>query len=290
MSELDAPVSSPDASIAPDLIDLHWMGRTNCIASWWTRDVLVDCGPATTVDTLIAALGSRQPRALLLTHIHFDHAGAAGALVQRWPDLEVWVHRRGARHLAAPERLEASARRVFGETFDERFGSLTPIPERNLHPLDGGESLYGYDVLDTPGHASHHVTYIEDETGRAFPGDVAATRLFDGGPVLPATPPPDIDIEVWMDSLRMVMAREPSWLGLPHFGAVRDAAEHLDAAMESVRRHTELASSLDCDAYVERVRDELSAAVEPDAVEAHALTVDLPQNHAGLRRWVERGG
>jgi glyoxylase-like metal-dependent hydrolase (beta-lactamase superfamily II) len=290
LSELDAPISASDARVAPALIDLQWMGRTNCIAAWLTRDVLVDCGPATTLDTLLDALGDRQPRALLLTHIHFDHAGAAGALVQRWPNLEVWVHRRGTRHLAAPGRLEASARRVFGDTFDERFGSLTPIPERNLRPLDGGESVYGYRVLDTPGHASHHVTYLDDATGRAFVGDVAATRLFDAGPVLPATPPPDIDIDIWLDSLRVVISQEPTWLGLPHFGAVQDPLEHLDAAMEAVRRHAELARSLDCDAYVRRVRDELSARLEPDAVAAHTLTVDLPQNHAGLRRWTERGG
>ena len=274
----------------PALIDLQWMGRTNCIAAWWTREVLVDCGPATTFKTLVDALGDREPQALLLTHIHFDHAGAAGALVERWPELEVWVHRRGAGHLADPERLEASARRVFGETFDERFGSLTPIPERNLRPLDGGESVYGYDVLDTPGHASHHVAYLDDATGRAFVGDVAATRLFDGGPVLPATPPPDIDIEVWLDSLRLLIARAPTWLGLPHFGSVPDAAEHFDAATESVRRHAELAISLDCDAYVRSVRDELSARLEPDAVDSQTLTVDLSQNHAGLRRWAERRG
>jgi glyoxylase-like metal-dependent hydrolase (beta-lactamase superfamily II) len=236
----------------------------------------------------MGALGDRQPRALLLTHIHFDHAGAAGALVQRWPDLEVWVHRRGARHLAAPERLEASARRVFGDTFDERFGSLTPIPERNLRPLNGGESVYGYEVLDTPGHASHHVAYLDEGTGRAFVGDVAASRLFDGGPVLPATPPPDIDIDAWLDSLRLVIAREPTWLGLPHFGAVRDPMQHLDAAMDAVRRHVELAGSLDCDGYVDKVREELSESLEPDAVEAYALTMDLPQNHAGLRRWAEQ--
>jgi glyoxylase-like metal-dependent hydrolase (beta-lactamase superfamily II) len=266
------------------------MGRSSCIAAWLTRDVLVDCGPATTFDTLLDALGDRQPRALLLTHIHFDHAGAAGALVQRWPDIEVWVHRRGARHLAAPERLEASARRVFGPTFDERFGSLIPIPERNLRPLDGGESVYGYRVLDTPGHASHHVAYLVDATGQAFVGDVAATRLFDGGPVLPATPPPDIDIDLWLDSLRVLMSRGPTWLGLPHFGSVEDPSEHLDAAAEAVRRHAELASSLDCDAYVCTVRDELSASLEPDAVAAHTLTVDLAQNYAGLRRWAERGG
>ena len=290
MSELDAPINASDASAEPALIDLQWMGRANCIAAWLTRDVLVDCGPATTLDTLLDALGDRQPRALLLTHIHFDHAGAAGALVQRWPKLEVWVHRRGARHLAAPERLEASARRVFGEAFDERFGSLSPIRERNLRPLDGGESVYGYRVLDTPGHASHHVTYLDDATGRAFVGDLAATRLFDGGPVLPATPPPDIDINLWLDSLRVLMSREPTWLGLPHFGSVQDPSEHLDAATEAVRRHAELGGSLDCDAYVRTVRDELSATLEPDAVAAYTLTVDLAQNYTGLRRWAERGG
>jgi glyoxylase-like metal-dependent hydrolase (beta-lactamase superfamily II) len=272
------------------LIDLHWMGRNNCIASWWTNEVLVDCGPATTVDNLFEALGDRQPRALLLTHIHFDHAGAAGALVERWPELEVWVHQRGARHLADPERLEASARRVFGDTFDERFGSLTPIPERNLHPLEGGESVYGYDVLYTPGHASHHVAYVDDDAGRAFVGDVAASRLYEGGPVLPATPPPDIDVDLWLDSLGSVVDRAPRWLGLPHFGPVENAAEHLDAAVRAVRHHADLATSLDCDTYVRTVRDDLSATLDPDAVEAYALTMDLPQNHAGLRRWAEQHG
>jgi glyoxylase-like metal-dependent hydrolase (beta-lactamase superfamily II) len=282
------PPGASDATA--ELIDLRWMGRTNCIASWWTRGLLVDCGPATTAGNLFDALGDREPRALLLTHIHFDHAGAAGALVERWPDLEVWVHRRGARHLAAPERLEASARRVFGDAFDERFGSLTPIPESNLHPLDGGESVHGYDVLDTPGHANHHVTYLDAETGAAFVGDVATSRLFAGGPLLPATPPPDIDIDLWLDSLRLVIERDPSWLGLPHFGPVENAAEYLEAAVHAVRRHAELAGSLDCDGYVRRVRKELSETLEADAVEAYALTMDLPQNYAGLERWAERGG
>jgi glyoxylase-like metal-dependent hydrolase (beta-lactamase superfamily II) len=273
---------------SPALIDLHWMGRTNCIASWRTGDVLVDCGPATTLDNLLGALGDWRPRALLLTHIHFDHAGAAGALVERWPDLEVWVHRRGARHLGAPERLEASARRVFGEAFDERFGSLTPIPEDNLHPLEGGETVHGFQTFDTPGHASHHITYFDPDSGRAFVGDVAASRLFDGGPLLPATPPPDIDIDAWLNSIRLVESQEPTWLGLPHFGAVEDAAAHLDAAAAAVRRHAELATAVDCDDYVRTIRDELAESLDPDGVEDYALTMDLPQNHAGLQRWAEQ--
>jgi glyoxylase-like metal-dependent hydrolase (beta-lactamase superfamily II) len=164
------------ASDEPIAIDLHWMGRSNCIAAWRVGEVLVDCGPSTTVTRLLAELGDWRPRALLLTHVHFDHAGAAGTLARRWPDLEIWVHRRGARHLAAPERLEASARRVFGPEFDKRFGILEPVPSMNLHALDGGELTRGFQVLDTPGHASHHLTFI-DRSGWAFVGDVSGVRL-----------------------------------------------------------------------------------------------------------------
>ena len=119
------------------------MERPGCIAAWRIRDNLIDCGPTTTLPQLLRALGGWRPKRLILTHIHFDHAGAAGALAQEWPELEVYVHRRGARHMASPERLEASARRVFGDEFDARFGGLVPIPEQRLHPLDGGETIDG---------------------------------------------------------------------------------------------------------------------------------------------------
>ncbi len=267
----------------PEVIDLKWLGGPRRIASWWTGEVLVDCGPSTTAQTLIEILGDRRPRALLLTHIHFDHAGAAGDLVARWPDLEVIVHERGARHLASPERLEASARRVFGDLFDERFGSLTPIPQENLTVVEGGELVHGLRVLYTPGHAVHHVAYLDEATGHAFPGDVTAMRLREGGPVLPPTPPPDIDISTWLSSIETVRERAPTWLGLPHFGAVRDAAAHIDAAVKAVRGHAEAAERLDEAGYVQWARKALGAdAEENDTVSP------LPQNYAGLARWLRR--
>jgi glyoxylase-like metal-dependent hydrolase (beta-lactamase superfamily II) len=264
----------------PEIIDLHWLGGDRRIGSWRVGELLIDCGPTTTLDTLVAAMGDWRPRALLLTHIHFDHAGAAGELVRRWPDLEVVVHRRGARHLADPERLESSARRVFGDDFDRRFGSLVPIPEENLTVLDGGETVHGLSALYTPGHAVHHLAYIDDGDGRAWVGDIAGVRLRPGDRVLPPTPPPDIDIDAWLASIELVRERAPRWLGLPHFGEVTDAAAMLEQAAEEVRAHADAGARLDADGYIAWARERLGVpAGEADAV------VPLAQNAAGLQRW-----
>ena len=271
----------PPASDQPAVIDLEWLGGPRRIGAWRTGEVIVDCGPATTADTLIRALGERRPRALLLTHIHFDHAGAAGDLVARWPDLEVVVHERGARHLASPERLEASARRVFGDVFDERFGALTPIPQENLTVVTGGELVHGLRVLYTPGHASHHVAYLDEATGRAFPGDVTGMRLREGGPLLPPTPPPDIDVEAWLASIETLRERGPVWLGLPHFGAVHDASAHIDAVAEELRAHADAAERLDEDGYVRWAREALG-----EDVTEYDTVAPLRQNHVGLARWL----
>jgi glyoxylase-like metal-dependent hydrolase (beta-lactamase superfamily II) len=225
----------------------------------------------------------------MLTHIHFDHAGAAGALVARWPELSVYVHRSGARHLASPERLEASARRVFGDSFDERFGGLQPIPAQNIWPLDGGEAVAGFSVLSTPGHASHHLAFLH-ESGCAFVGDVAGTRLRDDGPVLPPAPPPDIEVEQWLASLDGIAAWRADSLALPHFGRVRDPETHLAQIREALCHHAELvrrgASQGD---YVAAIRRNLAEAAMPaDLVDDYELVVPLEQNYVGLRRWCEQ--
>src|SRR5918996_5286312 len=184
-------------------IDVRHRGREKVIACFEVDGILVDPGPQSCEDTLLEGLGGERPRALLLTHIHFDHAGAAGSLVRRWPDLDVYVHERGAPHMASPGRLVASAARLYGgeDGLRETWGEVVPVPEQNLKVLSGGETVFGsFRVEYTPGHASHHVCYLHEDSGTAFVGDVGGVRIA-GGPTLPPTPPPDIDLEAWQVSL-----------------------------------------------------------------------------------------
>ena len=270
-----------------EALDLVWMGNERCIATWRVGDVLVDCGPRTCLDTLLQALEGWRPRALLLTHIHFDHAGAAGALVARWPDLQVYVHRRGARHMASPERLEASARRVFGDVFDERFGHLDPIPEQNLHALDGGETVLGaFETIATPGHASHHISYL-DESGIAYVGDVAGVRLIDEGPVHIPAPPPDIDLDLWASSVEAVAAWQPTRLALPHFGGYDDVEPHLEAVRERLQATRSLIEGgASEEEYIAATRASFGD-ISDDLQRRYELVVGLEQNYAGLRRWAD---
>src|ERR671923_2912711 len=151
-------------------IDVRHLGVPLVICCHELDDVIVDPGPESTLDTLLAELGDWRPRTILLTHIHLDHAGAAGALAQRWPDVEVWVHERGAPHLVDPSRLVASATRLYGDEFERLWGEVVPIPEGNLRVLSGGETIGPWHVEYTPGHASHHLSYLHEPTGTAFVG------------------------------------------------------------------------------------------------------------------------
>jgi glyoxylase-like metal-dependent hydrolase (beta-lactamase superfamily II) len=191
-------------------IDVRHRGLEKVIACFEVDGVLVDPGPQSCEETLLAGLGGEHPKALLLTHIHFDHAGAAGALVRRWPDLEVYVHERGAPHMANPERLVASAARLYGgdEGLRETWGEVVPVPEANLKVLSGGETVLGFEVKYTPGHASHHVCYFRE--GVAFVGDMAGVRVPPYDLTMAPTPPPDIDVEAWERSIDAIAAWELS--------------------------------------------------------------------------------
>src|SRR3954463_929352 len=194
-------------------IDVLHLGRDRVICAWLADGVLVDPGPQSCEHTLLERLGDERPRALLLTHIHFAHAGVSGALVRRWPDLPVYVHERGARHLADPERLVASATRLYGEEGMQRlWGDVVPVPEENLRSLSGGErDVEGaFRVEYTPGHASHHVSYFHEQSGCAFVGDMGGVRTPEHDFTLAPTPPPDVDVEAWERSLHTIAASPPA--------------------------------------------------------------------------------
>jgi glyoxylase-like metal-dependent hydrolase (beta-lactamase superfamily II) len=226
------------------VIDVMHLGRQHVIGCWEVDGALVDPGPESSLETLLAALGEETPRALLLTHIHLDHAAATGALVRRFPQLEVYVHERGAPHLVDPTRLLASASRLYGDAMERLWGEIVPVPEANVKPLAGGERVLGMRVAYTPGHASHHVCYLHEETGTAFVGDVAAVLIPGSNLVVPPTPPPDIDIEAWEGSIGIVEGWQPERLALTHFGGVDEPAGHLALVRERLHEEAALAREL----------------------------------------------
>jgi glyoxylase-like metal-dependent hydrolase (beta-lactamase superfamily II) len=273
------------------LIDVRHLGREKVIGCWQVADVLIDPGPESALATLADALDGEPPRALLLTHIHLDHAGASGAIVRRWPEVEVYVHERGAPHLADPAKLLASAERLYGDRMQRLWGEVVPIPEANLRPLTGGERVLGFDVAYTPGHASHHVCYLHSDSGRAFVGDVAAVRIPPAEFVLPPTPPPDIDVEAWEAALDLVRDWEPSSLGLTHFGAVEDPAPHLDLAGRRLREMAGRARELDAAEFERRLRSDIAAQVGAEDAAAMLQAVPPGQQWLGLDRyWRQRDG
>jgi glyoxylase-like metal-dependent hydrolase (beta-lactamase superfamily II) len=279
------------------LIDVLHLDRERVIGCWQVGDVLVDPGPGSCLPTLLDALGDERPRALLLTHIHLDHAGASGSLVQRWPDLEVYVHERGAPHLTDPSRLLRSARRLYGDYMDQLWGEMLPVPERNVRVLEGGERLIdgAFEVAYTPGHASHHVCYLHE--GTAFVGDVGGVRIAAGArptapgtlttgpgtrltgagtrataphtratpvgaPAIPPTPPPDIDIEAWHRSIEQIRRWAPRRLAVTHFGAYEDVDVQLREMSVRLDDWAERARARDGDAFIAGVNAEIDAGVK----------------------------
>lgn len=268
------------------VIDLMHVGLPRVIGCWQLDGVLVDPGPTSRVETLLEALGDDRPRALLLTHIHLDHAGASGSLVERWPDLEVYVHERGAPHLANPERLLESARRLYGDDMDRLWGDVVPVPERNLNVLSGGERVLGgrFEVAYTPGHASHHVSYLHDD-GTAFVGDAGGVRITPGSLTIPPTPPPDIDVEAWHESIERIRAWRPGRLAITHFGVNEDVDAQLDELGRRLDAWAERARQEEQDEFIASMQAEIEAASEPGWTEAFAQAAVPDQQYAGLRRY-----
>jgi glyoxylase-like metal-dependent hydrolase (beta-lactamase superfamily II) len=268
-------------------IDVRHLGREKVICCAEADGVLIDPGPQSCEETLVAALGGERPRAVLLTHIHFDHAGVAGALVRRWPDLPVYVHERGAPHLADPERLVASATRLYGEEGMRRlWGEVVPVPEANLRVLTGGErGVEGaYTVEYTPGHASHHVAYLHEDEGWAYLGDVGGVRIPPSELVLAPTPPPDIDVAAWERSIDTVLGWEPERVVITHFGTADDPRAQLEACRRALHEEIELVDSNDEASFIELL-DARVRAEAPEVADQLAQAVPYDHIHKGLARW-----
>jgi glyoxylase-like metal-dependent hydrolase (beta-lactamase superfamily II) len=269
------------------VIDLLHLDRERVIGCWQVEDVLIDPGPMSCLERLLEALGDERPRALLLTHIHLDHAGASGALVQRWPELEVYVHERGARHLIDPARLLESAGRLYGEDMGRLWGTpaLIPVPEANLRVLKGGEKLLGgrFEVAYTPGHASHHVSYLHE--GTAFVGDTGGVRITPRTLTLPPTPPPDIDVPAWHESIALLRAWRPRRLAMTHFGASEQVEEQLDELDARLDDWAARVRSQDLDTFVAGIEEDVLRDAGPELLPAYKQAAPPDQMYQGLERY-----
>ena len=292
--------------------DLMHRGRPRIIAAAILQSpggvALVDPGPASCLDTLRASLadagiGIGDLRALLLTHIHLDHAGVAGSLLAENPEIEVYVHERGAPHMIDPAKLLGSARRLYGDAMDALWGAFLPVPKTAVRMLKGGERITVADreleVAYTPGHAWHHVSYFDRSSGVAFVGDVAGVRTGTELFVMPPTPPPDIDIEVWGDSIERVRRWQPATLLVTHFGAHEDPPAHLDALLTHLEATSAMARRiLDMDgsdddrlnAFADEMRIYLQRHIAPTEAGLYGYAAPIDQCWLGLARyWRKRG-
>jgi len=295
------------------LLDLHWMGRARSIAAALLESpglparaggpALLDPGPSSTLPKLREQLRARglsvaDLDAILLTHIHLDHAGATGTLLQENPRIKVFVHSRGAAHMADPTALLKSAGRLYADQMDRLFGEFLPVPQEHLHIVEGGETLSvagrKLEVLYTPGHASHHVTYFDPADGTAFVGDTAGICIDGNAFMLPATPPPDINVELWDASLDAIAARKPLRLFLTHFGLSSEPAAHLDRYRDRLHHWATLSQQIlatgvdDASAarsFVEYVTSEVSRTLSSQDAADYIFNGGLQLSWLGLVRY-----
>lgn len=296
-----------------DYIDLHFRGRPQIIATAILHGpagvALVDPGPATTLNTLTSALEAKgirfaDVRQLLLTHIHLDHAGATGSIVEIHPHIEVLVHARGARHMIDPSKLLASASRLYGQDMDRLWGDVKPVDAARIRVLEGGETIAvaGREVKVeyTPGHASHHVSYFDTASRVAFVGDTAGIRRGSGAYVMPPTPPPDIDIEAWRESEKKILAWDPDTLFLTHFGPHQGARQHFEGMFENIAEWSRIVRRLLADAslsdeerqsrFTDEVSRDLIRRVGETETADYTKAGGLNYSYQGLARyWTKRG-
>ena len=267
-----------------EVIDLQHLGREHSICCYRQGDVIIDPGPQVSSQRVIDALGGQAPRAILLTHIHLDHAAATGELIELWPQTEVWVHQSGAPHVIDPARLIASATRIYGDQMERLWGTILPVPEERVRVLAGDEEIGDWQALYTPGHSGNHIAYLYQPSGTLFSGDVAGVRRL-GGPVLAPTPPPEIDLDRWEESIELIETLQPERLAITHFGVYDDVNQQLEALREDLSRAQAWAREApDAESYAALQREWLVAAADPQTAAGYFAVMRSEDGYAGLQR------
>ncbi len=295
-------------TIAPSVIEIDtllggWERVTAGYLMEGAAPVLIETGSQTSVPVLLESLaglgiGADDLAGVIVTHIHLDHAGGVGDVARAFPRATVYVHERGARHLADPERLVSSASRVYGDLLDSLYGRLEPTPAERIHALEDGEQVVvgpgrTLTAVDSPGHAKHHLGVHDSLSGILFAGDAVGVRLPDAGVLRPSTPPPDFDLDQALNSLRRFAARNPTGLALAHYGLLGEPSQLLEEASQTLSHWAEVAERAwragedVAEALGRRFATDLDG-VDPANREKLETLNGVHSNAAGLRRWLDK--
>jgi len=263
--------------------------------------VLIECGPSNVLPNLVAALdsiGIDEIAAMVVTHIHLDHAGGAGHFAERYPAAQIGVHAAGSRHLVDPTRLWDSAERIYTPAgMQSLWGPMHPVPEDRLLVLEEGSTISlgagrRLDVMYTPGHARHHIVFSEEVSGGMFVGDSVGIAFPHGHMVQPVTPPPDFDEPLVVEQLRRMAARHPGFVGFAHYGVTSDVARVFEQAEGRLGEWVAFVESLeDAPDGVDRLREWVlagyrSEGLSEEDIDQYDRNTFWPMQVTGIQRWL----